>query len=45
MQCQLSSQESCEVLRFKVAYCSVFTDKETGEPKGSAKIEPGTLQV
>ena len=31
------------VLGFKVAYCSVFTDKETGEPKGSAKLEPGAL--
>ena len=28
----------------KVAYCSILRDKETGEPKGSAKLEPRTWQ-
>ncbi|CAL1135204.1 unnamed protein product [Cladocopium goreaui] len=44
----LSTETSTEMLREfcecclgdgAVAYCSVFTDKETGEPKGSAKLE------
>eukprot|EP00435_Cladocopium_sp_Y103_P068634 s138_g31.t3 len=44
----LSTETSTEMLREfcecclgdgAVAYCSIFTDKETGEPKGSAKLE------